>query len=248
MSAQIPPPPPQKDSMLSNPQIIAAAITAITAVVVALITALPNLLPKYVPTETVVVVVVTPTVPSPTSTPTTDSTTEFLIANSTVDPSLTPVSTNAAPANTTVPTSLPIIIAPTTITLVSMQPTTNPSQPPNALLMYDEVSFTLLNQSTGTLSLEGVVFRSGAGEWDAVRWGGSIYNSIPRGKCLRLRDASVGQRQPPQPCVNQIYGLIEASGTALFWRNVEQFDVLRNGAVLATCRVVDTTCAIYAPS
>jgi hypothetical protein len=113
--------------------------------------------------------------------------------------------------------------------------------------MYDEVSFTLLNQSGGTLSLEGVVFRSAVGEWNAQQWGTSLYTSLPTAMCLRIRDSAVGQRQPPRPCVDRIYGLIEISGSSLFWIGVEQFDVLKNEALLTSCRTADESCVLYIP-
>jgi hypothetical protein len=231
MSNSTPPQAP-KESFVANPQILAATITAIATVLVALISVLPNLLPKETPTPTTVVIVVTPTMP---------------VENT---PSLTP--TLEASATNVVETSQPTDIPPTQTSVPS--PIPNNTQPPtifatlpNVLLMYDEVSFTLLNQTTGVVSLEGVIFSSSVGQWNAVEWGPSLYNSLPSAMCLRLRDATVGQRQPPQPCVNQIYGLIETQGSSLFWIGVEQFDVQKNGALVSTCQVSVGNCPIYIP-
>lgn len=145
------------------------------------------------------------------------------------------------------------IIAPTlpaASTLPPAVPTTAPTNPapvsaPNVTLLYDEVAFNVVNASGGELSLEGVVFQSSAGTWDAQGWGASLYTSVPDGYCLRLRDATVGQRQPPAPCRDRIYSLIEAGTSALFWRNVDQFEVLQNGAVIATCTVSAGECEVF---
>jgi hypothetical protein len=216
------PKPEKKESPFNNPTVLAALITSFMGLMGILITQLPNLLPKDSTTATPLVVVVATAVASATSVPPT-ATTELVAATS------VPLTNTAIPA--TLPTTPP--------------PTAAQAQPPNVLLMYDNESFTLLNQSTGVLSLEGVVFRSSAGAWDAVRWGASLYNSLPNGRCLRLRDFSVGQRQPPPPCVNQIYGLIEVQGSDLFWLNVDTFEVVRSGAVLATCTTSADSCAVY---
>jgi hypothetical protein len=215
------PKPEKKESPFNNPTVLAALITSFMGLMGILITQLPNLLPKDSTTATPLVVVVATAVASATSVPPT-ATTELVAATS------VPLTNTAIPA--TVPTT---------------PPPTAQAQPPNVLLMYDDESFTLLNQSTGVLSLEGVVFRSSAGAWDALRWGASLYTTLPSEQCLRLRDVSVGQRQPPPPCVNQIYGLIEVQGSDLFWLNADTFEVVRDNAVLATCATSAESCAVY---
>lgn len=102
----------------------------------------------------------------------------------------------------------------------------------------------MFNQSERTLSLEGVEFRSASGNWDARDWGPSVYTSLPLGMCLRLRDASVGQRQPPAPCRDKIYGLIVVGSSALFWLNTETFEVVRNNTLIVTCPAEAGTCAL----
>jgi hypothetical protein len=145
-------------------------------------------------------------------------------------------STEAAttPASAAQPTSLPL-------------PTQPPAASPvsgNILLMIDEVAFTLVNQSPQTVSLEGIVFSSANGTWEARSWGPSVFDRLPAGQCLRLRDATVGQRQPPAACRDRIFGLQEVGTAALFWIGVETFDVVRGGETLATCRVSDGECLI----
>ncbi len=160
MSEQTPPNSPKKESIAANPQIIAAGITAIATILVALITVLPNILPKDTPTATTMVIVVTPTA--------------ALIPESTT--AAPPSQTAAEAAATDVPppsaTSAPSTVVPTA-TDAALAATATPAQIPNLLLMYDDVSFTVLNQSASVLSLEGVVFRSSAGEWAAAGWGTS---------------------------------------------------------------------------
>jgi hypothetical protein len=111
-------------------------------------------------------------------------------------------------------------------------------------LIYDDVSFTLLNLGSNTLSLEGIVFRSQSAEWNARDWGLGIYNKLPANKCLHLRDATVGQRSPPSICRNQILGLQEVGRRALFWIGVDSFEVIKNGEPFAICFVSYQTCTI----
>jgi len=206
--------PPKREALISNPQVLAAAIGGLVTIIVAIIGIVPALVnnrPTATPQPTLVVVTATPEmIPSQTTAPT----------NS---PTLTPLA---------VPTLLPI--SQPELTLV----------PSNILLLYDEVSFTLRNQSDQAVSLEGITFRSPAGQWEARDWGPGVYINVPAGKCLRLRDATVGQRQPPAPCRDQIYGLQEVGTSALFWIGVESFDVLRGGEVIAGCRIADGSCSI----
>jgi hypothetical protein len=121
-----------------------------------------------------------------------------------------------------------------------------PVQPPNVRVLYDEVSLTVVNQSGGLLSLVGVSFVSAAGRWDASQWGGRVHDRVPNGYCLRMRDASVGQRTPPAECVG-IFGLMEVGSTVMFWRGVEQFTMEQNNNVIATCSAISRMCDVYLP-
>ncbi|NWF68318.1 MAG: hypothetical protein HXY40_04470 [Chloroflexi bacterium] len=211
---------PASESVWKNPQTIVAIITGIVTVLVALIGILPNILPRNEPEPTPVVVVVAATAAPPTST-----------------------SGAAAPTHTSLPaqpsTDMPAT-APTDVPAAT-------APPANVLLLYDEVSFTLLNQSGRALSLQGVIFRSSAGQWDALRWGDTIYDRLPNASCLRIRDNASGTRQPPRQCADPIYGLMLVQGSDLFWLGVSSFDVLQNGAPLATCQTAAETCALFIP-
>lgn len=212
----------------SNPQIIIAIIGAISTIVVTFIGILPNIIASMQPpTPTPIIVTATPP----------------------------PTATQPLATFTTTPQSIAVTVTllpsfagdatPTTIASTADNTSSDAAnETPNVRLMYDAVSFTLLNESGRRLSLEGISFRSEAGTWEARGWGPSIYTSLPAGQCLRLRDRSAGQRQPPAPCVNKIYGLIEVGTVALFWRNTESFDVLHGSDVIATCTVASGECSV----
>ncbi len=238
-------PPAPGSSALSNPQVIAAIVGGIVTVIVAVVGIVPAIIANQNATPVVVtatpipaatVAVVLPTSPPPTAVPVVPTEAQVqLTAILFVPPT---DAQSAAP-------DLPSPVFPS----ATVPPENPPTQAaaPNVLLMYDDVSFTLLNQTARTLSLEGVVFRSPGGEWEARKWGPSIYNSLPAGKCLRLRDAAVGQRQPPASCVNRIYALQEVGTPAFFWKARDRFEVLRNGEVIASCAAADGQCSIYVP-
>jgi hypothetical protein len=217
--------PPKRDSLASNPQVLAAAIGGIVTIVVAIIGIVPMLVnsrPTPTPQPTIVVVTATP-----------EPTTEVEIVS---------MPTSDVPTVTVV--AVPIsIVEPTSMIVPTSQPAVSLAEG-NILLLYDEVSFTLRNQSAQMLSLEGITFSSAAGQWEARDWGPSVFDKLPAGKCLRLRDATVGQRQPPAECRDQIFGLQEVGVSALFWLGVDSFDVLRGGQVIATCRSADGRCLI----
>ena len=153
------------------------------------------------------------------------------------------------PVLTSTPQEVAPIAAPTsTPTQTSVPPTATPTQTPappdNVLLIFDDVAFTLLNQSGRTLSFSNVRFQSAVGGWNAVQWGESLAASLPANNCLRLRDATSGERQPPAICGN-LYGFQLVGSTALFWLGVESFEVLNGGVVIATCSTATDTCPIY---
>ncbi len=226
-------PQPQKaQSSFTNPQVITAIIGGVVTLVAAILGILPSVLNRA-PEATAVIIV------TATSMPTT-----FVEATS--PPASAPTDVPATQAQPTteaiVPTAIPpTAIPPTPIPPSPVPPTNAPSQPANALLIWDEVSFTALNQGGGGLSFGSVTFRSAGGSFDGRAWG----SSLPSGYCLRLRDAAVGSRQPPAECGGNLYSLLEVSGSALFWRGVDSFDVVQNGQVIATCAVSAGRCGVH---
>jgi hypothetical protein len=232
-----PTPPHKPESPFQNPQIVAAIIGGIVTVLVAVVGIIPAIINRPA-TPTPVIVTATPI---PTST-------AVLVAN--VVASATPLPPTPVPVTDVPPTTLPLAQPAATQPPIQLSPVSDNStgpQPPaagNALLLYDDVSFTVLNQGTAKLSLVGVVFRSKNGEWDARKWGPSLYNQLPANRCLRLRISTSGNRQPPAACGNPLFGLQLVNGTALFWVNVDSFDVVRDGQTIATCQIADKQCVV----
>lgn len=252
--------PPQKEPILSNPQILVAIVGAATTVLVALIGVLPNMIEaSRPPTATPTAIVVTATSVAQVATATLDIVfvTEAILPTATqvfiltVTEAVIPTVTQAIISTATepiIPTATEVIVPTATETIIPtateiIVPTA--TQIANITLLWDNDSFTVLNAAGQKMSLEGVVFQSSSGSWLASQWGNTIYNALPTAKCVRLRDASVGNRQPPAPCANNIWGLMQVGRTAFFWKDVSSFDVMLNGTLLTTCEVAAGTCGIY---
>jgi hypothetical protein len=226
-------PPPAPPNPWQQPQVVIALITGIVTVIAAFIGIIPALIPAAAPTPT----------PPPTLTPT-------VIAAVAAAPSATPTADSVPAAN-----SVPVMVLEATTTPLPAfgDPTNAPdapptpaiqSNPPNALLIYDGVAFTLVNASGGTLSLAGVRFTSASGGFEASTWANA--SRIPDGNCVRLRDAAAGRRNPPPEC-RSLLSLMEVGNAALFWLKASTFEVLQNGAVIASCATDTDRCAIHIP-
>ncbi len=232
--------PLKAQSSLTNPQVIAAIIGGIVTLVAAILGVLPSIMNR--PAEATAVIVVTATLLPATPLEMTATPLPPSDAPPTAEAvAVVPSATLVPPTFTTIPpTAIPATLIPPT----PVPPTAIPAQPANALFIWDDVSFTAINIGGGTLSLVGVTFSSGHGFWDARDWGPSLYNSLPPRDCLRLRDSTAGQRNPPSECAD-LYGLILVGASALFWRSVDSFDVIRNGQGIATCPVAAGRCEVY---
>jgi hypothetical protein len=228
---------PQKvQSSFTNPQVITAVIGGVVTLVAAILGILPSVLNRPAPATAVIVVTATamptmgivlePTLP-PTDVPAQPTTEAIVPVVTDIPPTPLPPAATSIPATPIPPTPIP--------------PTSAPAQPANALFLWDNDSFTVLNQGGGSLSFANVTFRSVSGSFDARAWG----SALPSGYCLRLRNAAVGQRQPPAECGGNLYSLLEVSGSALFWRSVETFDVVLNGQTIATCPIAAGRCPVY---
>jgi hypothetical protein len=206
-------------------QLIIAVVGAMTTVLVALIGVLPNLIERLAPAPTptpITIIAVDPTAIPPTL--------PSVVEPTAISPTTTPLPTQEATV------ANPPILIPTQIPFVA-----------NVRFLYDDVSFTVVNISGDRLTLQGVSFTSAIGSWQASQWGGNVYTTLPNGYCLRMRDATVGQRRPPSDCNNNIYGLMEVGGSAIFWLNTDTFDVQKDGVLLATCTVASGVCEVYLP-
>lgn len=227
------PAPPSR--VFGHPQIIAALITGMISIVVALVGIIPALMDDdETPTPTVAAAALfSPTAePSPLLAPT----------DTPVDlPTVVPTSQPAAAV-----TSLPVLPV-TPVTGETIPPTVEGATlPPNAMLIWDQDAFNVVNESGARMSLARVRFRALSDRgvrWRAEDWG-TVHETLPDGQCLRLRDASVGRRNPPPECAgDRLYALFEVGPTVIFWP--AGFTVERDDIVLATC--TSSPCEVYVP-
>jgi len=222
-------------STLTNPQVVAAFISGIVALILAIVPTLLNNTATSSPTET----------PAP-ITVAVESVSEQPIAT----PTEIPITPTTIATNEPSPTEVAVILPTATFTEIPI-PTATPLQateapPANVLLVYDEVSFTIYNQSAQTLSINDLHFRSANASWDATKWGPSLANNFKENNCLRLRDINSGQRQPPSFC-GTLLGLQLIDSSLLFWANATDFEVFKGNTRIATCSTDTDTCAIFVP-
>jgi|GEM_PF-1452625 len=236
---------------LTSPQVVAALITSVVAIAIALLPTLTsnNNAPPPAPTmtsEPTVEVIepteVTESEPTVVEASSADSSTD--VPTATDSPTDSPP-TDVSPTETPMPTDAP----PTATTVPTEPPTATPTEsaPPNVLLLYDASSFTMYNQSAGTLAVDNVRFQSASGRWDTTSWGTGLAQTFPADNCLRMRDVNSASQQPPAIC-GALLGLQLTSGDTLFWIGVDDFDVLVDGEVIATCLIAESSCAIAVPT
>ncbi|MEQ8677897.1 MAG: CAP domain-containing protein [Aggregatilineales bacterium] len=119
------------------------------------------------------------------------------------------------------------------------------------LLIYDTVSFSLVNTSGADLDLTGLGFASASGvvnisEWDTQFLSRSL-NAFPPNDCLQawsIFDEEWSVR--PSEC-NVRHAWIAVNEAQMFWTNTDAFTVSRGGAVLATCAVNQGRCEVDLP-
>jgi hypothetical protein len=217
----------------ASPQVVTAIITGMVTLTVAVIGIVPTLIRAAQPT------------PTPTFTPTAALTATFTptALPPTAEPTIIEVvSFTAVPSSTPLP-ALDRSQLPTVPPSSSDAPSV-PRSDPNALLIFDNAAFTLINVSALWLSLDGVQFRSSSGNFDASQWANA--NRIPEGNCVRLRDLSAGPRNPPGECEN-LLSLFEVGSRAMFWANTSSFEIVRNGEVVASCETNSGRCSVHIP-
>jgi hypothetical protein len=247
-----PPPPPQK--LTQNPQIMAALITGFISLMVAIVGIVPALVEASKDDPT-------PTPPPAAALVATSAPTNTLVAQ--VEPTAAPTSTPVPPTATTEPVGQPNIV-PVGSTSTSLpvigsspvpadpQPTADTSastsnetvaQEPNIRMFFDNRSFTIRNQGGGKKSLTGVSFYSDEGRWDASQWG-LIHEKLTNKDCLRMRDVSTGQQNPPSEC-QDLLALLLVGPEVIFWRDADGFRVARNGVEIGVYTV--SPCDLYLP-
>lgn len=193
--------------------------------------------------------------------PVTEASTSVAVVSTDV-PTTAPETTDeptTRPQTTNEPATIASTLAPTNIptTAPTRKPTESPATPiptdipftatptadPNLILFYDQDAFTIYNTSDDHVSLEGVTFRGQNLTWDVATFG-SMVQALPKGRCLRLRDAAVGNRTPPAECGGQFLGFLEIGAEEIFWRG-DSFDVLRDEVVVATCSKGANRCEVF---
>lgn len=153
------------------------------------------------------------------------------------------------PSPTSLPTEQPTDTPPSPTALDIVPPTVairsnDEPPPPNTVqLLYDDITFTMLNDTDSALYVSNVSFVSASARWDATQWGTGLSDNFPAGNCLRMRDATTGNRQPPAVC-RAVYGLQLVGGGAMFWRGVDTFDVIQDGQTIAKCDVSAGRCDV----
>lgn len=247
-----------KSNEWRSPQVILPVLATISTVLVAVIGVIPSIMEANkpddaTPTPIVIAIIATPipatpvpvtTVPTEVAVVSTDAPTTAPRATdvpaATVAPTSTPTDIPPTTVPTTVPTDVPPTAAPTDV-----PPTAAPTAVPNVTLFYDQDAFTIYNMTGGRISLEGIEFKGPEASWSISPFGSSA-RSLPGNKCLRLRDATVGNRTPPSECGSTNYAFLEIGPRVIFWRG-QYFDVVRDGTVLATCQFETTKCEIFVP-
>lgn len=119
------------------------------------------------------------------------------------------------------------------------------------LLIYDTVSFSVVNTSGADIDLTGLGFASASGvvnisEWD-TQFLSRPLNAFPANDCLQawsIFDEEWSVR--PSEC-NVRHAWIAVNEAQMFWTNTDAFSVSRGGAVLATCYTSQGRCEVNLP-
>ena len=211
-------------STLNSPQVVAAIISGMIALILAIVPTIINNSATASPSATPVPI-----------------TTDLVAIPTSTEPS--------TPIPTVIATETPVIVLTSLVTLspIPTEPSQDTEAPPaNVLLAYDDVSFTIYNQSAQSLSINDLHFRSANASWDATKWGPSLANNFRANNCLRLRDINSGQQQPPSFC-GTLLGLQLVDRSLLFWANADEFEIFKGDALIATCPTANDTCPIFVP-
>jgi hypothetical protein len=232
---------------------MAALITGVISLLVAIVGIVPSLVEaaKDDPTPT----------PPAAAIVATSAPTNTLVAQ--VEPTLAPTDTPAPPTDSPVsqPNIVPVGATSTSLPVIGSTPVPTDPQPtadtgastsnnttaqePNVRLYFDNASFTIRNQEANRKILTDVSFYSDDARWNASQWG-LIHQDFKKQKCLRLRDASAGPRNPPSDCQGtNLLSLMEVGTPVIFWRDEDGFRVERNGVEIGVCTV--SPCDLYLP-
>jgi hypothetical protein len=119
----------------------------------------------------------------------------------------------------------------------------------NTLLIYDDNDLTMVNQSGGGMSLEGLIFRSMGGSQEsfftATRWAGSLDSD----DCAQIWSVPRGEPKDLPECPSNTFWLTTQFEEAHFWTGAygaTQFRVEQNGIERAVCPIVNPgTCQFF---
>lgn len=240
-----PPPPPK---LTQQPQIMAALITGIISLLVAIVGIIPALVEAAkddpTPTPPPAAAIVATSAPTNTDVAPVDPTLAPPTDAPVSQPNIVPVGATSTSLPVMGDTPVPADPQPTADTGASTSDNAA-AQEPNLRIYFDNASFTIRNQSGNRRMLTDVSFYSDDARWNASQWG-LIHQDFKKQKCLRLRDASLGPRNPPSECAgNNLLSLMEVGTPVIFWRDADGFRVERNGVEIGTCTT--SPCDLYLP-
>ncbi len=147
----------------------------------------------------------------------------------------------------------------TTPVLAGLFSTPSPMPIPDVKLIYSKDSFYIYNNTSQTISLEGISFKrneQGALAFDANKFGDPTYKNLAAKQCFYIAPLHASQQNNPDICKTPQKGwLYEDDNTSwIFWtmKNdkdpVDNFLVLkRGGAVLQQCPTRVNTCEFSLP-
>jgi len=115
-------------------------------------------------------------------------------------------------------------------------------------LVYNTDSFALINISGQALDLRGIIFRSSSGEMPVERWNTDFLtqplSNFTSGDCLQVWGLAASEiYSAPQEC-DVRHAWIAVGDTFDFWRDTEDFVVIRDNVRIGRCVTTQTICEI----
>ncbi len=130
-----------------------------------------------------------------------------------------------------------------------VEPTATPSPPSSIELIYDDGVFTLVPSSELT-DLVGVSFRRGGVVFDTQRWEEVVIDinigAVPANNCLQIWQQDAGEFEAPSQC-EFVRAIVFRLPSEIFWTSGE-FEVLKEGDVVATCQADAGQCEVTLPN
>ncbi|MBE2184937.1 MAG: serine/threonine protein kinase [Anaerolineae bacterium] len=176
-----------------------------------------------------------------------------IIEEATEPPTAAPTDTLSPTASPPPPTPQPTEIPVTATAQPTLEPTIIPSTVPqldgSVLLIYDDRSIVLLNQSDTMVNAGGLTFVQpgqnlsyGSNEWAN---GSEVIFSLPTGDCIQLWQINQPVLPEPSECSSR-YAWRAVASRYWFWISPQEnavFEVWRDAALLATCVISAGACS-----